>query len=138
MWCIGALTDEYRQRMYALLDLYARPLSQAEPVICINEKSLQLIGYIEYMTNELAAHWSYTLYNHPLINSGSNSICLDSRCSHVIKEKYEKIFSIEPICPISCLRRGERINHFNCFNHLDRYRRRRHGGADGWRYYQSH
>ena len=44
MWCIGALTEEYRQRMYNLLELYARPLSRAEPVICIDEKSLQLIG----------------------------------------------------------------------------------------------
>lgn len=45
MWCIGALTQEYRARMYALLELYARPLSRAEPVICIDEKSLQLIGH---------------------------------------------------------------------------------------------
>ena len=44
MWCIGVLSDEYRQRMYALLELYARPMSRAEPVICIDEKSLQLIG----------------------------------------------------------------------------------------------
>ena len=43
MWCIGALTEEYRRRMYALLELYARPVSRAEPVICIDEKSLQLI-----------------------------------------------------------------------------------------------
>ena len=45
MWCIGALTEEYRHRMYALLELYARPLSATEPVICIDEKSLQLIGH---------------------------------------------------------------------------------------------
>ena len=45
MWCIGALTDEYRARMYALLELYARPISKAEPVICIDEKSLQLIAH---------------------------------------------------------------------------------------------
>jgi hypothetical protein len=44
MWCIGVLSDEYRQRMYALLELYARPMSRCEPVICIDEKSLQLIG----------------------------------------------------------------------------------------------
>ena len=43
MWCIGELTEEYRTRMYALLELYARPVSKAEPVICIDEKSLQLI-----------------------------------------------------------------------------------------------
>ena len=45
MWCIGVLTEEYRLRMYALLELYARPLSRTEPVICIDEKSLQLIGH---------------------------------------------------------------------------------------------
>lgn len=45
MWCIGELTQEYRSRMYALLELYARPLSRSEPVICIDEKSLQLIGH---------------------------------------------------------------------------------------------
>lgn len=44
MWCIGALTEEYRHRMYALLELYARPMTPAEPVICIDEKSLQLIA----------------------------------------------------------------------------------------------
>ena len=44
MWCIGVLSNEYRQRMYALLELYARPVSRCEPVICIDEKSLQLIG----------------------------------------------------------------------------------------------
>ena len=45
MWCIGELTEEYCSRMYALLELYARPMSCAEPVICIDEKSLQLIGH---------------------------------------------------------------------------------------------
>lgn len=45
MWCIGALTEEYRHRMYALLELYARPMSSDEPVICIDEKSLQLIAH---------------------------------------------------------------------------------------------
>ena len=40
MWCIAALTTEYRQRMYHLLALYARPLRHDEPVVCIDEKSL--------------------------------------------------------------------------------------------------
>ena len=43
MWCIGRLTEEYRQRMYDLLDLYARPLRSGEPVICLDEKSKQLL-----------------------------------------------------------------------------------------------
>lgn len=43
MWCIGALTEQYRRRMYDLLDLYARPYREHEPVICIDEKSKQLL-----------------------------------------------------------------------------------------------
>lgn len=45
MWCVGKLTEEYRQRMYALLDLYARPLPQDEPLICVDEKSTQLLAH---------------------------------------------------------------------------------------------
>ena len=45
MWCIGTLTEEYRRRMYNLLALYARPLRCDEPVICIDEKSLQLLAH---------------------------------------------------------------------------------------------
>jgi biotin operon repressor len=44
MWCVGRLTEEYRTRMYDLLDLYARPLRPSEPVVCVDEKSKQLLG----------------------------------------------------------------------------------------------
>ena len=37
MWCIGALTQEYRQRTYSLLALYAKLLQCDEPVVCIDE-----------------------------------------------------------------------------------------------------
>ena len=43
MWCVGKITEEYRQRMYDLLDLYARPLQREEPVVCLDEKSKQLL-----------------------------------------------------------------------------------------------
>lgn len=43
MWCIGELTEEYRRCMYELLELYARPYDASEPVICIDEKSKQLL-----------------------------------------------------------------------------------------------
>ena len=45
MWCIGELNEEYRQRMYDLLELYARALSRAEALICIDEKSVQLTSH---------------------------------------------------------------------------------------------
>lgn len=43
MWCIGKLTGNYRHRMYDLLDLYARPFRSMEPVVCVDEKSKQLL-----------------------------------------------------------------------------------------------
>ena len=43
MWCVGKITAEYRQRMYALLELYARPYDAHEPVVCVDEKSKQLL-----------------------------------------------------------------------------------------------
>ena len=43
MWCVGKLTENYRQRMYDLLDLYARPFRSLEPVVCVDEKSKQLL-----------------------------------------------------------------------------------------------
>lgn len=42
MWCIGELTQEYRARMYELLELYARPYDPREPIICVDEKAKQL------------------------------------------------------------------------------------------------
>lgn len=44
MWCIGKITPQYRQRMYNLLDLYARPYSREQPIVCIDEKSKQLFA----------------------------------------------------------------------------------------------
>ena len=43
MWCVGSLTEEYRERMNDLLDLYARPFHASEPVVCLDEKSKQLL-----------------------------------------------------------------------------------------------
>lgn len=43
MWCIGVVTAQYRQRMYDLLALYARPFQRREPVVCVDEKSKQLL-----------------------------------------------------------------------------------------------
>ncbi len=44
MWCIGKLTPQYRQRMYDVLDLYHRPYNPDEPVVCVDEKSKQLLA----------------------------------------------------------------------------------------------
>jgi hypothetical protein len=43
MWCVGRITAEYRTRMKDILDLYAKPYQADEPVICVDEKSKQLL-----------------------------------------------------------------------------------------------
>jgi len=44
MWCIAEIDEEYRNRMYNLLDLYAEDYNPDEPVICLDEKPKQLLG----------------------------------------------------------------------------------------------
>lgn len=44
MWCIGKINNEYRERMYNVLDLYHEPHDPKKPVVGIDEKPKQLIG----------------------------------------------------------------------------------------------
>ena len=43
MWCIPELTSEYVERMEDLLELYEKPLDPKEPVVCLDEKPVQLL-----------------------------------------------------------------------------------------------
>jgi len=43
MWCIQTITPEYRERMYRLLDLYKDAYDPKHPVVCMDEKSKQLL-----------------------------------------------------------------------------------------------
>lgn len=43
MWCITEITPQYRERMYRLLDLYQEDYDPMRPVVCIDEKSKQLL-----------------------------------------------------------------------------------------------
>ena len=43
MWCIESITPQYRERMYDVLDLYDEDYDPVFPVICFDEKSIQLI-----------------------------------------------------------------------------------------------
>ena len=43
MWCIQEITEEYRTRMYALLELYKVPYNSSQPIVCMDEKSKQLL-----------------------------------------------------------------------------------------------
>jgi transposase len=42
MWCIPELNDDYIERMEDVLEVYERPLTAAEPVVCVDEKPVTL------------------------------------------------------------------------------------------------
>ena len=42
MWCVAELDEEYIRRMEDVLKLYEKPLSEEEPVVCIDEKPVVL------------------------------------------------------------------------------------------------
>lgn len=43
MWCIPTITPEFIERMEHILDLYAKPYNPKEPILCFDEKSIQLL-----------------------------------------------------------------------------------------------
>jgi len=44
MWCIGEIDEEYRKRMYDVLNLYQEPYDPGRPVVGVDEKPKPLIG----------------------------------------------------------------------------------------------
>jgi hypothetical protein len=43
MWCIKEMDEEYRDRMYNILDLYAEDYDPKYSVVCLDEKPKQLL-----------------------------------------------------------------------------------------------
>lgn len=43
MWCIKTIDDEYWSRMMDVLEVYERPYDPKRPVVCLDEKSKQLL-----------------------------------------------------------------------------------------------
>lgn len=44
MWCIPEVNQEFADRMEHILDLYAKPYNPEEPIVCVDEKSKQLLA----------------------------------------------------------------------------------------------
>lgn len=44
MWCIAKIDKEYERKMLDVLEVYEKPYNPDYPVICLDEKSKQLLG----------------------------------------------------------------------------------------------
>ena len=43
MWCIPELNEEYIERMEDVLNIYEKEYYEKEPVVCLDEKPVQLL-----------------------------------------------------------------------------------------------
>jgi len=72
MWCVPELTDEYIERMEDLLDLYEQPLRKEEPVVCLDERPVQLRG--EKRAGTPAAPGKPARYDYEYVRLGTANI----------------------------------------------------------------
>lgn len=70
MWCVPVLDSEYKARMHDLLDLYEKPLDRRFPVVCLDEKSVELHGEKHAPIHRGAV----TLRDHEYIRRGTANI----------------------------------------------------------------
>ena len=72
MWCVAELTDQYIERMEDLLRLYALPFSIQEPVICFDEKSVQLLE--DRYTPQLSQPGKLARRDHEYVRRGTANV----------------------------------------------------------------
>ena len=82
MWCIGRITDEYRQRMYDLLELYAKPYDAAEPVVCLDEKSKQLLAQTRRPLPAVAGQLAKEDYEYKRAGTRNLFVAVEPQAGH--------------------------------------------------------
>lgn len=72
MWCIPKLTPEFKERMENLLDLYTKPFNPDEPVVCLDEKSKQLL--VDSRTGFAPAPGKIAIRDYEYVRKGTANI----------------------------------------------------------------
>ena len=87
MWCVPKLDAEYLERMEDVLEVYERPLSAAEPVVCLDEKPIVLHKNVT-STSRLTRPGRPRLKDYEYVRKGTaNAFCAiePQRGRHMIK-----------------------------------------------------
>jgi len=72
MWCISEINQEFRERMYDILDLYAKPYDPKNPVIGLDEKPKQLLEDKRKTISMIPGHREK--YDYEYVRKGNASI----------------------------------------------------------------
>ncbi len=90
MWCISEINQEFRERMYDVLDLYEEPYDPQNPVIGLDEKPKQLLedkrkaipmtlGHIEKYDNEYIRRGKTNIFMAIEFKAGKRTTRVTSR-----------------------------------------------------------
>ena len=90
MWCISEINQEFRERMYDVLDLYEEPYDPQNPVIGLDEKPKQLLedkrkaipmtpGHIEKYDNEYIRRGNANIFMAVQFKAGKRTTRVTSR-----------------------------------------------------------
>ena len=72
MWCIPKLTPEFRERMEDVISLCLEPYDRKKPVVCLDEKSKQLLG--DSRSSLPAAPGKTAIQDYEYIRKGTRNI----------------------------------------------------------------
>jgi len=72
MWCISEINQQFRERMYDILDLYEKPFDKRHPVIGFDEKPKQLLEDKRKPIRMTPGHCEK--YDHQYIRQGNANI----------------------------------------------------------------
>ena len=90
MWCISEINQEFRERMYDILDLYEKPYDPQNPVIGLDEKPKQLLddkrkaipmsqGHIEKYDNQYVRRGNANIFMAVEFKAGKRTTRVTSR-----------------------------------------------------------
>lgn len=64
MWCVPTVNSEYIEKMEHVLDLYAKPYNPDEPVVGVDEKTLQLLDHLHSLVPMSRTHGTRVDYQY--------------------------------------------------------------------------
>lgn len=98
MWCVPKLTPEFKERMEDILDIYAKPYSAKEPVVCLDEKSKQLLA--DRRPSQPTAPGKIAIQDYEYVRKGTGNIFVavqplaGKRITQVTRRRTKKDYAI--------------------------------------------
>lgn len=115
MWCIQRIDQEYRERMYDILDLYEEDYDPKRPIVCLDEKPKQLIedkitpipmkpGSPEKYDYEYIRNGTANIFMAVEFKAGKRTTQVTQRRTMIDFAQFMKLFVIEEYSDVEVIR----------------------------------